>query len=337
MKVDCDHTPTGNTLWDLPFDCASADLVIIPVPWEVTVSFRTGTAEGPAAVLAASSHVDLFDALYPDAWKRGIAMLALPEGLKQEGSRLRVLAESVVRDGADAGRSREVEQARKEVNRGCAEMVDWVKATSQDLLRQGKLPAVLGGDHSCALGLIEAVSDRNRDFGILQVDAHADLRENYQGFRFSHASIMFNALQCRSVRKLVQAGTRDYCSEEEETASGDPDRIHLVEGRGLWRRRFQGESWRNLCREIVAHLPEDVYISFDIDGLDASLCPGTGTPAPGGLMFEEALFLIDEVVASGRKIVAFDLSEVTPGTDLSDAYIGARLLYRLSCAALASR
>ena len=324
-------------LWGLPFDCAGSDLVIIPVPWEVTVTFRTGTAEAPEAVLEASLHVDLHDDLYSGIWEKGIAMLAVPKDLKEKGGRLRSLAEKVMRRNAGVNLAREVEQGRKEINRGCAEMVGWVKARSKGLLQQGKLPAVLGGDHSCALGLIQALSDQSCEFGILQIDAHSDLRESYQGFPFSHASIMFNALQCRGVRKLVQVGIRDYSSEEVETASKNGARIHLVAGRSLWRRRFRGTSWGNLCREIVAHLPQHVYVSFDMDGLDVSLCPSSGTPSPGGLMFEEALFLIDEVVSSGRRIVAFDLSEVTPGVDLSDAYIGARLLYRLSCAVLASQ
>ncbi len=333
---DPSRAPTGDTLWDLPFDTASARLIVIPVPWEVTVTFRTGTARGPEGILEASSHVDLYDAAYPEAWKQGIAMMPIPEDLKNKGQCLRRLAESVVRDVESGNLSSRTRECQDEVNHGCREMVRWVRARSADVLKKGKLPAVVGGDHSSPLGLIQAVADQGYDFGILQIDAHSDLRQSYQGFEFSHASIMFNALGCPGVRKLVQVGVRDYSLEEVETVARESGRVVLVESRRLWRRSLEGATWAELCAEILRDLPGNVYVSFDIDGLEPSLCPGTGTPAPGGLMFEQALYLIDEIVASGRRVVAFDLCEVVPGIDLADAYVAARLLYRLSCAALAS-
>ena len=333
---DPSRAPSRNTLWDLPFDTETAQLIVIPVPWEVTVTFRTGTARGPEAILEASSHVDLYDSAYPEAWKKGIAMIQVPENWKKRGRCLRRLAESVVEDIESGNLSSRTRELQDEVNQGCREMVRWVRARSIDVLKQGKLPAVLGGDHSAPLGLIQAVADQGYDFGILQIDAHSDLRQSYQGFEFSHASIMFNALGCPRIRKLVQVGVRDYSREEVETVARESGRVVLVEGRSLWRRSLEGATWSELCGQILPDLPGNVYISFDIDGLEPSLCPGTGTPAPGGLMFEQALYLVDEIVASGRRIVAFDLCEVVPGIDLSDAYIGARLLYRLCCAALAS-
>ena len=337
FSFDPSRAPGSNTLWDLPFDTENARLIVVPVPWEVTVTFRAGTARGPEGVLEASSHVDLYDAAYPEAWKKGIAMLQIPEDLKERGQYLRRLAESVVEDAGSGHPSSRTRALRDQVNQGCREMVRWVRARSTDVLEKGQLPAVLGGDHSSPLGLIQAVAEQEQDFGILQIDAHADLRESYQSFDFSHASIMFNALSCPRVRKLVQVGVRDYCLEEVETVAREAGRVVLVEGRDLWRRSLEGATWAELCSEILADLPGRVYISFDIDGLEPSLCPATGTPAPGGLMFEQALYLIDEIVASGRRIVAFDLCEVVPGIDLSDAYIGARLLYRLCCAALGSQ
>lgn len=331
------RAPSGNTLWDLPFDAENARLIVVPVPWEVTVTFRAGTARGPEGILEASSHMDLYDAAYPESWKKGIAMLQVPEDLKERGQYLRGLAESVVEDMETGKLSSRTRALRDEVNQGCREMVRWVRDRSTDVLEKGQLPAVLGGDHSSPLGLIQAVADQGHDFGILQIDAHADLRESYQSFDFSHASIMFNALGCSRVRKLVQVGVRDYSLEEVERVARESGRVVLVEGRSLWRRSLEGATWAELCSEILADLPDRVYISFDIDGLEPSLCPGTGTPAPGGLMFEQALYLIDEIVTSGRRIVAFDLCEVVPGIDLSDAYIGARLLYRLCCAVLESQ
>jgi agmatinase len=216
-------------------------------------------------------------------------------------------------------------------------MVDWVKREADRYLDAGKLVAVVGGDHSVPFGLMRALAERHRGFGILHVDAHCDLRNAYEGFVHSHASIMYNALGLDSVRRLVQVGVRDVCQEEIDVVAGSGGRVRLLDYRTIARRRFSGESWAAIVEEVVASLPEAIYVSFDVDGLDPALCPGTGTPVPGGLEFEEALFLVDRAVEMGKKIVGFDLCEVSPGTspgDPWDANVGARLLYRLSLAAM---
>jgi agmatinase len=196
----------------------------------------------------------------------------------------------------------------------------WIKA--------GKIVGVIGGDHSTPFGLIQAVNDRG-EFSILQIDAHADLRMAYEGFTWSHASIMRNVIeQLPQATRLVQVGVRDYC-EEEYDYTFQMRRVVTY---------FDNESgdrpWDAQCDEIVECLPPRVYVSFDVDGLEPSLCPHTGTPVPGGLTFNNTLKLLDKL-SRKRKIIGFDVCET--GNDPWDANVAARILYKLIGYALKSR
>jgi agmatinase len=329
----------SGTLWGLPFDVESARMVVLPVPWEVTVSYGAGAASGPRAVLLASAQVDLYDSERPDAWKQGIAMVPIPEDLEAASARLREEAAKAIA-AFTSGKGKPNSAAVRRVNDGCEVMVSRVKREAKALLDRGKLVAVLGGDHSVPLGLMQALGERG-PYGILHIDAHSDLRDAYEGFVHSHASIMHNALRIDAVSRLVQVGIRDYSEEEIQAIGKSAGRVKLFDYRSLSRRRFGGETWASLVEEMVAELPKDVYVSFDIDGLDPALCPGTGTPVPGGLQFEEALYLVERIPASGRRIVGLDLCEVSPGESKGegewDANVGARVLYRLCCAAIGSQ
>jgi agmatinase len=140
------------------------------------------------------------------------------------------------------------------------------------------------------------------------------------------------------VARLVQVGIRDFCEEELDCATGQGGRVQPFFDPDLARRRFQNEPWNRVVAEIVAALPSEVWISFDIDGLDPRLCPHTGTPVPGGLDFNEAVEVVAALARSGRRVVGFDLNEVAPGAeDEWDANVGARLLYKLTAWALVSR
>ncbi|MDH5367879.1 MAG: agmatinase family protein, partial [Cyclobacteriaceae bacterium] len=205
----------------------------------------------------------------------------------------------------------------------------YVKSEAKKYLEKGKQVGVVGGDHSTSLGLIRALSEKYTNFGILQIDAHADLRKAYEDFKYSHASIMYNALKCKSLTKLVQVGVRDCCEQEVDIINNSKGRITTFFDEEIKEASFYGTTWKKMCETIVSQLPEYVYISFDIDGLDPKYCPNTGTPVPGGLSYNEAIFLIKVVVASGKKIIGFDLNEVAPGNDEWDGNVGARLLYQL--------
>lgn len=331
-KFDPNGVGISGSLFGLPFTPEQAEVVVIPVPWEVTVSYSAGTARGPQAVLNASPQLDLYQTDIPDAWKMGLALLPVPEELLRKSDLFRVKATHYIRaleENRLQAQSREIKAIPKRVNEAAEEMISWVKEKAEQQLLAAKIPAVLGGDHSTPLGLMQAVGEQKGDFGILQIDAHADLREAYEGFTYSHASIMFNALKIPQLKKLVQVGIRDIC-EAEATMAREDERIELFYDAHLKRAAFEGVSWKQQVGEMLSHLPQQVYVSFDIDGLDPKLCPATGTPVPGGFEFEEAMYLIKAVVESGRKIVGFDLCEVGPGESEWNGNVGARVLYRLA-------
>jgi agmatinase len=327
-----------NNIFGLPFEPADASLVIIPVPWEVTVSYSAGTADGPAAVYEASYQVDLYDPFVADAWKLGIAMQPVSKKIKSTSNQLRKKAEKYIdmyADGKTADKNATMKAIKKEVDAACKDLNKWVKKEALKQMDKGKVVALLGGDHSTPLGLMQALAEKHESFGILQIDAHADLRDAYEGFEFSHASIMFNALKIEQVSKLVQVGIRDYC-EDERVLSDNSKRVKTFYDSDIKAQQYEGKTWAKQCDEIIKALPEKVYLSIDIDGLDPKLCPNTGTPVPGGFEFEQVVYLIQKLVEAKKQIIAFDINEVAPGKDEWDANVGARLLYKVSNMCLVS-
>lgn len=314
----------------LPFDYASADLILFGVPWEVTVSYQAGTALGPQAVIEASRQLDLYDFDNPDGWKQGIFVAESPSWLLDQNQALRQQAAAII-DCLEAGDHLQAHpdllESLTQINQACAAMNQWLFDQVQTALNQGKRVGVIGGDHSVPLGAMQALATHYPDFGILHIDAHSDLREAYEGFQYSHASIMFNALQIPQVSKLVQVGIRDTCREEVDLVQHSNDRVVAYYDPSLKQKLYAGIPWLDLCKQIVAHLPQQVYISFDVDGLDPKLCPHTGTPVPGGLELEQTFCLFREVIQSGRQIIGFDVSEV--GNGEWDGNVGARAVYKL--------
>jgi agmatinase len=323
----------NNNIYGLPFTTDEAEVVILPVPWEVTVSYRGGTALGPQSVFEASFQVDLFDPKIADAWKIGIAMEPVSEDVGGKSENLRRKSEAYIgmlEEGEDPETNSKMKEIQASVHAECVKLNQWVKNKSLTYLNKNKVVALLGGDHSTPLGLMQALAEKHSSFAILQIDAHADLRDAYEGFEFSHASIMFNAIKIPQVSKLVQVGIRDYCEFEYDVIKKSGGRIVTFFDRDIKHKQYEGTTWSTICNEIIAQLPNEIYLSFDIDGLDPKLCPNTGTPVAGGFEFEQILMLIEKIVDSGRKIIAFDINEVAPGGDEWDANVGARLLYRIA-------
>lgn len=323
----------NNNIYGLPFTTEEAEVVIVPVPWEVTVSYSAGTALGPQAIFNASFQVDLFDPKINDAWKIGIAMEPVSDDVASKSESLRRKSEayiSMLEEGESPETNSKMQDIQDFINAESLKLNQWVKNKSLSYLDKNKIVALLGGDHSTPLGLMQALAEKHSSFAILQIDAHADLRDAYEGFEFSHASIMYNAIKIPQVSKLVQVGIRDYCEFEYDVIKKSAGRIVTFFDRDIKHKQYEGTTWGTLCNEIIAQLPNEVYISFDIDGLDPKLCPNTGTPVAGGFEFEQVLMLIEKLVDSGRKIIAFDINEVAPGGDEWDANVGARLLYRIA-------
>ncbi len=316
-----------------PVPVDQAALVLLSAPWDVTVSYGAGAAGAPEAILAASTQVEVADYHHPEGWKAGIATLPADPWIAPASKKLRKRACRVI-DHLEKGGStadKKIAGHLAAVNDAGRHLNGLLRHQAAALLAAGKTVGLVGGDHSTPLGLMQAVAAHHREeFGILHVDAHADLRVAYEGFDYSHASIMHNALQIPGITRLVQVGIRDFSATEARRSAEDP-RIVPFDDYRLARRAFEGASWEEQCREIIAHLPAAVYVSFDIDGLAPALCPGTGTPVPGGLSFHQAVYLLAQVVESGRRIIGFDLTEVSPqpGDAEWNANVGARMLYKL--------
>lgn len=317
----------------LPFTQEEANLVFQPVPWDVTVSFGEGTATGPDNILQSSVQLDLLDPDVPDAWKIGHYFIPPDAEWLAESQAWRKKSKQYIdflEQGGQLAQNADMQAMLHEINVACAKNKDRVKARCSALLDAGKIVGLVGGDHSSPLGYLEALAERHDAFGILQIDAHADLRAAYEGFTYSHASIFHHALQLPAVSRLVQVGIRDYCEEEAERVQVAGERIQVWYEHDYRRALFQGATWHQQCQGIVEALPENVYLSFDIDGLEPGFCPHTGTPVPGGLSFAEATYLIKCVATSGRKIIGFDLCE-TAGLGYDwDGNVGARILYKMA-------
>lgn len=323
----------NNNIYGLPFTTDEAEVVVLPVPWEVTVSYSAGTALGPQAVFDASFQVDLFDPKIKDAWKMGIAMEAVPNDIASKSENLRHKAETYIamlEEGETPETNNRMKEIQDTINAESTKLNQWVKSKALSYIAKNKVVALLGGDHSTPLGLMQALAEKHSSFAILQIDAHADLRDAYEGFEFSHASIMFNAVKIPQISKLVQVGIRDYCEAEYDIIKNSNNRIVTFFDRDIKHQQYEGKTWGTVCSEIIAQLPNDIYLSFDIDGLDPKLCPHTGTPVAGGFEFEQVLLLIEKIVDAGKRIIAFDINEIAPGGDEWDANVGARLLYRIA-------
>lgn len=312
----------------LPDSPQQAEINLLPVTWDATVSYGAGTAQGPQAILDASLQVDLFDPYVPQAWRVKLGTLPFNRDLEKMNRQARELAESVIAR-LEAGQEADL-QALDRVNELSEQVNDYVYRTVAGELKAGKIVGLVGGDHSCPFGAIKAAGEHFGAFGILHIDAHADLRQAYEGFVYSHASIMYNSLQqVPELTRLVQVGIRDYC-EQEDALIRDHEKIVAFGDAQVRRRMFEGAGWGQICDEILAALPDQVYISFDIDGLLPVYCGGTGTPVPGGLEFAEAEYLLARISESGKRIIGFDLCEVAPATEGEwDANVGARMLFKL--------
>lgn len=259
----------------------SAAYVLLSVPYDGTSTFVKGADKGPQAILDASDSLELYDIQYDiDASKAG-----------------------VYTDHHDYDLS--TPEA----------MVKSVYGRVSHFLDMGKRVAMVGGEHSVSVGAIRAMSERFPDLTVLQIDAHADLRDEYHGSPYNHACVMRRAQECA---RVVQVGIRSVC--EEEQCNIVPENIfyaHNIVGRTGWE------------DEVLERLTGNVYISFDLDGLDPSILPATGTPLPGGLQWYPTLNLLEKVFRA-RRVVGFDVVELCPqeGNVVSDV-LAASLVYKM--------
>jgi agmatinase len=335
LDFDPNAAPDADSgVFGLPHKEKDAALVLLPVPWEATTSYGGGTSKGPAAIYAASGQVDLFDGDVIKPYLPGIFMRPESKEVRAWNRTAKAAAQKVIKVGGNIEGRKDLQKALKTTNELGGKLNEWVRAETKSLMSAGKIVGLVGGDHSVPYGAFQAAAEAHGSFGLLHFDAHSDTRVAYEGFTWSHASIMYNAMEnIPEISKIVQVGIRDFCEQEYEFIHALGPRAKVFFDRDIAARRFGGHPWTKTATEIVDSLPEKVWITFDIDGLDPKLCPHTGTPVPGGLELQEANHLLGLLARSGRKIIGFDLNEVSPapdGKDEWDANVGMRLLYKLS-------
>ncbi|MBY0553137.1 agmatinase family protein [bacterium] len=325
-------------IFGIPLTEEECKLVLLPVPWEVTTSYGKGASNGPRIIREASEQIDLFDFETKNAYEAGYFMREISEDVMTKSKKYKELAQKVIELKTEqSDDTAQIQKLTEVVNAASKELTEWVYQQTKSILKAGKLFGLVGGDHSTPLGAIKAICEQHSandqsEVGILHIDAHSDTRQAYQGFEQSHASIMYNVMNLAlKPKKLVQVGIRDFCEEEYNFVQSRPD-IKTFFDIGIKQRQLKGESWASIATDIISELPQKVYISFDIDGLDPRYCPSTGTPVIGGLSADEVFFLFNLVAQSGRTIVGFDLNEVSSGDAEEsewDGNVGARMLYKL--------
>lgn len=293
----------------------SGALALIEVPFDATSSHHRCARYGPQAMRTASHQVELtlVDGRCPA--RQGIVAQQL--SIEQFNTEATLAMERLRQGDLDAARLVDDAYARVEHMLGTALTEHWA---------QKRNVVVVGGDHSISYGALRLALETCPDLGILHLDAHADLRSAYEGVTCSHASIMNRIKALKPDVPLTQVGLRDLGAQEKQRIQSDPSILAFFD-EALAQQQFLGMPWAEQAQAIIQTLPSEVWLSFDIDALDPSLCPNTGTPVPGGLSYYQAIDLIDRIHASGRSLIGADLTEVAG--DPYDALIGARLVYRI--------
>lgn len=330
--------PDNGNYFGIPLEPQDGALVLISAPWDLSLKARNGSSYAPDAIIEASRSVDFFEPMAPHSWRKGIATVPIDYSIQDLSHRLRSDAERVVKvhsQGGTAFDSLVYERSLRRVNDGYTTLNTNIYEQSKTWLDRGKIVGLVGGDQSVAYGHIRAVAEHYGKIGVLNIDSSCNLKRCHQGFEFSHASVMYNVLRdIPQVERMVGVGARAFSPEEWQRVETD-SRIKLFTGQSIWARHFEGTLWSTITKEIVDELPENVYISLDINGLTIECSPHNGMVVAGGLRFPEVVYLLDKIVDSGRRIVGFDLSEVVPDMDdKTDAAIAARLLYNICSMAL---
>jgi agmatinase len=263
-----------------------APFAVLPVPYDLTSTYHSGSRRGPGAILEASANMELYDEeLRRETFRAGIHTL---DPLEAEAS-------------------------------GPEGMVEAVRRAVSPVVRDGKIPVMLGGEHSISFGAVQALKEAYPGLTVLQLDAHADLREAYQGTPYSHASV---ARRICGIAPLVQAGIRSLSVEEARFMEGRTCPVKTFSADFI----LDGGGWLD---EICACLSGDLYLTVDLDVLDPAFMPSTGTPEPGGISWRDLLAIV-RGAAKRCRIRGFDVVELAPIPGMvAPDFLAAKLVYRI--------
>lgn len=334
MNLMINHDETGNKnagIFGLGNSYESAELVLIPANWDLTTSYRSGTAQAPQKIKESSTQIDLFNIdFYQDILAYGIHMLDENKEMIKINNSLKKEVNSI-QETLEMGEELNADQQKslKKINKASQTFNISIYNQAINCIKDNKIIGLVGGDHSSSYGLVKALVENIDSFGILQLDAHMDLRKAYQGFEYSHASIMKNVMDFQDISRLIQVGVRDFCQYEYNQSTFSKGHIKSYLNSDIKNSIFTGKSWDSICKKIVNNLPKNVYISLDIDVFQTQYCPNTGTPVPGGLEFDQVTYLLKKCVDAGKIIVGFDCVEVNGDTDDINIITGSRILYHL--------
>lgn len=338
MDFNPNETATLDSgIFGLPYSEDEADLIILAAPWEVTTSYGSGTSLGPKLIYDSSKQMDLLDIEFGLLSEKKIFMEKMSQEDFESNLNIKQKAQKIVAKISNGEEVTETDiNIQNEINTACEQFHEKIQWRAEKYLRKNKKVALVGGDHSSPLGLMRAIGKKQKKWSLLHIDAHLDLRDSYQGFKHSHASIIRNILQSENPpEQVVALGIRDFCPEEFNYYKSHPN-YHVYFDRDVKKRLHMGETWYNICNEISAKIKNPLYISFDIDGLNPFYCPNTGTPVPGGVEYDQMITLLFLLREHKKNIIGFDLNEVSTGNpewrdflDSWDGNVGARILSRL--------
>lgn len=314
-----------------------APLVLVSVPWGVTSANGLGAAFAPDAIIDASSSVSTFDVVSGKSLQGLVSTLEIDYDIQEMSQQVGPDASKISEHQADGGLLLGEYFTHKiaHINHAFAKMHRSVYNQCKAWCEKGKIIGVVGGDKSVCCGAVRALAELNPGMGLLYIDSVSGLNQKREIFDYSHTSALINLLEnVPDLGRVACLGVKDITEEEIEYARSVQN-LDMYFMERIVAQQYEGHVWAEQCDKIIETLPEKVYVSLGMGVFSLDVCPHTKNPIAGGLAFSHIVYLINRIVASGKKIIGFDVTDIIPQADsVNDAMSGARMLAKLCCASL---